>query len=88
MTKEALNHAARLLALSLAPDIRVNAIAPELVDTPLTADWAEAQQFRRERALMRRAASPENIAQVVMMLVASEYLTGEVLLSDGGLNLT
>jgi NAD(P)-dependent dehydrogenase (short-subunit alcohol dehydrogenase family) len=87
-TKAALNHVTRLLAQSLAPDIRVNAVAPGLVDTPLTADWTAAQQLWRERSPMRRAASPEDIAQAVMMLVASEYLTGEILLSDGGLNLT
>jgi NAD(P)-dependent dehydrogenase (short-subunit alcohol dehydrogenase family) len=87
-TKAALNHMTRLLALSLAPDIRVNAVAPGLVDTPLTADWTAAQQLWRERSPMRRAASPEDIAQAVMMLVASHYLTGEILLSDGGLNLT
>jgi NAD(P)-dependent dehydrogenase (short-subunit alcohol dehydrogenase family) len=87
-TKAALNHMTRLLALSLAPDIRVNAIAPGLVDTPLTADWTDAQRVWKERAPMRRAASPEDIAQAVAMLVASDYLTGEILLSDGGLNLT
>jgi len=37
---------------------------------------------------MRRPASPEDIAQAVMMLVQSDYLTGEILLSDGGLILT
>jgi hypothetical protein len=37
---------------------------------------------------MHRAASPDDIAHAVAMLVASDYLTGEVLLSDGGLNLT
>jgi len=87
-TKAALNHVTRLLALSLAPDIRVNAVAPGLVDTPLTADWTQAQALWRDKAPMRRAASPEDIAQAVSMLVASDYLTGEVLLSDGGLNLT
>lgn len=87
-TKAALNHVTRLLALSLAPDIRVNAVAPGLVNTPLTADWTDAQQIWRERAPMRRAASPEDIAQAVAMLVASDYLTGEILLSDGGFNLT
>lgn len=87
-TKGALNHVTRLLAVSLAPDIRVNAVAPGLVDTPLTADWTEAQQLWKERAPMRRAASPEDIAQAVAFLVASDYLTGEILLSDGGLNLT
>lgn len=87
-TKAALNHVTRLLAVSLAPDIRVNAVAPGLVDTPLTADWTQAQQLWRERAPMRRAASPADIAQVVSMLIESHYVTGEILLSDGGLNLT
>jgi len=87
-TKAALNHMTRLLALSLAPDIRVNAVAPGLVDTPLTADWTQAQELWKTRAPMRRSASPQDIAQAVAMLVASDYLTGEILLSDGGLNLT
>lgn len=87
-TKAALNHVTRLLALSLAPEIRVNAVAPGLVDTPLTADWKQAQELWRDKSPMRRAASPEDIAQAVSMLVASDYLTGEILLSDGGLNLT
>lgn len=88
VSKAALNHMTRLLALSLGPDIRVNAVAPGLVDTPLTADWTDAQALWRERAPMHRAASPEDIAHAVAMLVDSDYLTGEVLLSDGGLNLT
>ncbi|WP_233833546.1 SDR family NAD(P)-dependent oxidoreductase [Paraburkholderia sp. ZP32-5] len=87
-SKAALNHVTRLLALSLAPEIRVNAVAPGLVDTPLTADWTDAQRVWKEPSPMRRAASPEDIAQAVAMLVASDYLTGEILLSDGGLNLT
>src|SRR5690606_11154340 len=82
-TKAALNHVTRLLALSLAPDIRVNAVAPGLVDTPLTADWTDAQELWKTRSPMKRAASPEDIAQAVWMLVQSDYLTGEVLLSDG-----
>lgn len=87
-TKAALNHVTRLLALSLAPHVRVNAVAPGLVDTPLTADWIQARELWKERSPMRRAASPKDIAQAVALLVASDYLTGELLLSDGGLNLT
>ena len=87
-TKAALNHVTKLLALSLAPAIRVNAIAPGLVDTPLTADWTAAQDTWRTRAPMRRAAQPEDIAELVAMIVRSDYLTGEILLADGGLNLT
>lgn len=88
VSKAALNHMTRLLAVSLGPDIRVNAVAPGLVDTPLTAEWTAAQALWRDRAPMRRAASPEDIANAVLMLVDSDYLTGEILLSDGGLNLT
>lgn len=87
-SKAALNHTTRLLARTLAPQIRVNAVAPGLVDTPLTADWTAAQDLWRTQSPMRRAASPQDIAQAVAMLVASDYLTGEILLSDGGLNLT
>jgi NAD(P)-dependent dehydrogenase (short-subunit alcohol dehydrogenase family) len=78
----------KLLAVSLAPAIRVNAIAPGLVDTPMTADWAAAQTLWREQAPMRRAALPEDIADVATMLVASKYITGEIIMADGGLNLT
>lgn len=87
-SKAALNHATRLLAVSLAPQIRVNAVAPGLVDTPMTASWTAAQQLWREHAPMGRAASAHDIAQAVALLVQSDYLTGEVLLADGGLNLT
>ena len=87
-SKAALNHMTRLLALSLAPRIRVNAVAPGLVDTPLTADWTQAQALWRDRAPLRRAAQPADVAQAIALLAASDYLTGEVLLLDGGLNLT
>ena len=37
---------------------------------------------------MRRAASPEDIAQLASLMIASSYLTGEILMADGGYNLT
>lgn len=88
VSKAALNHMTKLLALSLAPQIRVNAVAPGLVSTPMTASWTAAQALWRERAPMGRAALPEDIAELVAMLVQSAYLTGEILVADGGLNLT
>ncbi|WP_347268303.1 SDR family oxidoreductase [Paracoccus sp. (in: a-proteobacteria)] len=87
-TKAALNHVTRLLARSLGPEIRVNAVAPGHVDTPLTADWTEAQTLWQAQAPMKKVAGPENIVQAVMLLLTADYITGEVLLSDGGLNLT
>lgn len=87
-SKAALNHLTKLLAVSLAPQIRVNAIAPGLVDTPMSKDWTAAQKLWEDRSPMRRGAKPEEIAQVASMLVSSHYLTGEIVISDGGLNLT
>ena len=86
-TKAALNHTTRLLAAALGPEVRVNAVAPGLVDTPLTATWAGAQQLWREQAPMRRAATPGDVADLVSALVSNSYITGEVILLDGGLNL-
>ncbi len=88
VSKAGLIHMTKLLAVALAPAIRVNAIAPGLVDTPMTANWEDAQRLWRERSPMRRAALPEDIAEVAIMLVNSKYLTGEIILADGGLNLT
>ena len=87
-SKAALNQMTRMLALTLGPAIRVNAIAPGLVDTPLTASWTAARALWRERSPMRRGARPDDIADVAAMLIRSSYLTGEVVLADGGLNLT
>ena len=80
-------HVTRLLAKTLGPDIRVNAIAPGLVDTPLTEDWATIREQWIREAPMRRSASPKDIADVAMMLTESTYLTGEVIVVDGGMNL-
>ncbi|MEO0408247.1 MAG: SDR family oxidoreductase [Cyanobacteria bacterium P01_A01_bin.135] len=87
-SKAALTHITKLLALTLAPQIRVNAIAPGLVNTPMSQSWTAAQQLWQTRSPMGRGAEPEEIAQVAAMLVTSHYLTGEVLIADGGLNLT
>ncbi len=86
-SKAALNHVTKLLAAALGPEVRVNAVAPGLVDTPLTATWTEAQELWRTRSPMGRAAQPEDVADLIAAVVANKYLTGEVILLDGGLNL-
>lgn len=88
VSKASLNHITKLLALTLAPSIRVNGIAPGLVDTPMSQNWTEARKLWQEKSPMGRGAKPEEIAQVASMLVANTYLTGEIVLADGGLNLT
>ena len=86
--KAGLHHATRLLALALGPAIRVNCVAPGLVETPMAAGWPEATEMWNTRSPMRRAAQPEDIADLVAALVANDYVTGEIVIADGGLNLT
>ncbi len=88
VSKASLNHMTKLLAVSLAPAIRVNAIAPGLVETPMSKDWVAAKKLWQEQSPMKRGAQPEDIAQIASMLIASNYLTGEIIIADGGLNLT
>jgi NAD(P)-dependent dehydrogenase (short-subunit alcohol dehydrogenase family) len=86
-SKAAFNHQTRLLAKALGPDIRVNAVAPGLVDTPWTQDWTDIRAFVHGAAPLRRSGSPADIAEVVMGLVRSTYVTGQVVVVDGGLGL-
>lgn len=87
-SKAALNHVTRLLAAALGPEVRVNAVAPGLVDTPMTEDWVQAHELWRARAPMHRPARPADVADLVASVIGSGYLTGEVIVLDGGLNLT
>ncbi|GGN43558.1 NAD(P)-dependent dehydrogenase (short-subunit alcohol dehydrogenase family) [Actinoplanes campanulatus] len=86
-SKAALNHVTKLLAAALGPRVRVNAVAPGLVDTPLTADWTAAHELWKSSSPMGRAAQPADVADLIAMLIGHRYLTGEVILLDGGLNL-
>lgn len=88
VSKAALNHLTQLLALTLAPQIRVNAIAPGLVNTPMSQTWTAAHDLWKTRSPMQRSAQPADIAHIAAMLITSSYLTGEIVLADGGLHLT
>lgn len=86
-SKAALINLTRGLARALAPEVRVNAVAPGHVDTPWTAAWpAERKQQSAERALLRRNCRPEDIAEVVFFLCAgAAMVTGQTIVVDGGL---
>ena len=86
-SKAALNHVTRLLANVVGPEVRVNAVAPGLVDTPWTADWDTVREVVRSTAPLQRSGTPEDIAEVVLALVRSAYTTGQVVVVDGGLGL-
>jgi NAD(P)-dependent dehydrogenase (short-subunit alcohol dehydrogenase family) len=78
----------RAVARELARDhIRVNAVAPGFVDTPLTAALPEAVRAQAAvETLLRRPCRPQDIASAVLFLSSSlaEHITGQVLVVDGG----
>ncbi len=86
-SKAAVNHMTKLLAKTLGPNIRVNAVAPGLIETPWTQDWEIAHQIVAGQAPLKRSGTPEDVACVVMGLIDSKYVTGEVILADGGWSL-
>lgn len=86
-SKAALNHLTALLAATLGPDVRVNAIAPGLVDTPWTADWDAVRDQVRGVAPMKRSGRPDDVVDLALTLATSTYLTGQVVAVDGGLGL-
>lgn len=87
VSKAAVNHLTGLLAKSLGPTIRVNAIAPGMVDTPWTSDWHEAREFVINTVALRREGRPEDIAQACLGVARADYMTGAVVPVDGGLSL-
>ncbi|HET9090464.1 MAG TPA: SDR family oxidoreductase [Acidimicrobiales bacterium] len=86
-SKAALNHMTALLAKAVGPDVRVNAVAPGLIDTPWTADWDDVRSAVARRSPLGRSGRPEDVADVVVALAGSAYVTGQVVVVDGGLGL-
>jgi NAD(P)-dependent dehydrogenase (short-subunit alcohol dehydrogenase family) len=86
-SKAAFNHQTRLLAKVLGPHIRVNAVAPGLIETPWTEDWTDLHALVGAGAPLRRTGQPGDVAEVVMGLVRSSYISGQVVVVDGGLGL-
>ncbi|MGD8604111.1 MAG: SDR family oxidoreductase [Anaerolineales bacterium] len=74
-------------ALELAPQIRVNAIAPGPVLKPEDMNPERWQEIASPSPL-GRPGQPEDIARAVIYLIENEYVTGETLVVDGGFQLT
>jgi pteridine reductase len=75
----------RVLAKELAPKVRVNAIAPGTITMPGDPpDW-EANYIAQ--APLRRSGRPDEIADAVVYLIGAEFVTGHVLVLDGGRSL-
>lgn len=92
MAKGALEGLVRSLAIEWAPKIRVNAIAPSLVDTELASKItgnAKALETTIERHPLKRIGAPKDIAEVAQFLLSenSSWMTGQILAVDGGLSI-
>ncbi|MDV2986235.1 UNVERIFIED_CONTAM: glucose 1-dehydrogenase [Methylobacteriaceae bacterium AG10] len=93
MSKAGVGSLCRSLSRELAEDrINVNAVAPGLIETPMTADRFEHSE-KLEQSLDRipwhRAGQPEEIARAALYLASadSDYVTGHTLVVDGGLTM-
>jgi len=90
MAKAALEGLTRALGAEFAPTIRVNCIAPSMVDTPLASKFVDTPEKREQltkRNPMRKIGTPADIASMITFLLNddSQWMTGQVLNVDGGM---
>ena len=94
-SKAAVAGLTRALAAELAPDVRVNAVCPGPVDTPMldaefeaTGDPERALRESDARVPLARRGRPEEVAEAIVYLAGSTYATGTALALDGGTTIT
>ncbi|AXT86130.1 3-oxoacyl-ACP reductase [Aeromicrobium sp. A1-2] len=87
VSKAALIHLTKQLAIELGPQIRVNAVAPGVVRTRLAeALWKEHEPAVADRTPLGRIGEPDDVGSAICFLAsdASSWITGETLVIDGG----
>jgi len=85
LSKSALNHLTVLMANVLGPEIRVNALAPGGIETPMWGAGADHLRKQLEkRTLLHRPGQVDEIADACLFLAEPGYVTGQVLVVDGG----
>ena len=86
LSKAALESASTLLALALAPRVRVVGVAPGLT---LTSEWLQGERFEQlhKASPLGRSSTPDDVAATVAFALANRSITGTTLLVDGGQHL-
>lgn len=84
VSKAALIGLTRSLARALAPDIRVSSVAPGIVETRWVAGRDEHVQRLSAASLLKRTASPDDVAAMICALLAQDAVTGQTVVVDGG----
>ena len=83
ISKAGVIHMTRVLARILAPRVRVNAIAPGAVLLP--ESWSADDTAHLERTTpLHRLGSPNDVAQAMLYLIEADYVTGDLIVVDGG----
>lgn len=83
ISKSGIVHMTRGLARVLAPEVRVNAIAPGTVLLP--DDWTTMDEERLNRTTpLARQGTPDDVAAAMLFLLEADYVTGETIIVDGG----
>jgi len=86
VSKAALIHLTKCLAVALAPDIRVNSVAPGLLETRWVAGHGQQRlDAMRERALLKRHPTVGDTADAFVMLAKNDSITGQTIVVDAGL---
>jgi pteridine reductase len=83
LSKRMLFSLTRMLALELAPRVRVNAVAPGMILAPEGVPGQELDRLAA-RTPLGRWGEPEDVANAVLFLLESDYVTGQVIFADGG----
>lgn len=73
----------RVMALSLGPGIRINAVAPGAILPPATLERDTWDRMGNELPL-QRTGNPTNVQQAVLSLIQNDFMTGHLLVVDGG----
>jgi 3-oxoacyl-[acyl-carrier protein] reductase len=87
-SKAALNIMTVALARALAPEVRVNAVAPGFIDTRWwkgREGYDTIKQLATDHTPLKRICQPEDVARVVVDLATADLVTGQVLVVDGGM---
>jgi pteridine reductase len=87
LSKKSLAELTKMLAIQLAPEIRVNAIAPGFLNNVHDSDSEEETAKLADKIPLKRKAEKEDIVSGMKFLLKNEFVTGEILFIDGGASL-